>query len=465
MKKYQIKLMSYFFIVLLTNCSLFQNRNHQYSEKLSRIFQAGINMGDASSFYNEFDDQLRRKLPPPALQAFLAKVKSFCGRINTMGEVTLEKDGGVFYPRFSSGNCLIKYTHDVNLKISNFIIKPYKVKIPTFIQNKDHTFTKRVKDISDYYFKHTKLVGMAIGIIEKGKLSYIYKGHQHFSKKTPINENSIFEIGSISKTFTAVMLADAILNNKISANTKIKTLLPILKRTPVQNISLSSLSLHVSGLPKLPDDLPHNSDPYGLYDEKQLINFFKKSKYSLKITKQNKVKYSNLGVALLGVGLEKIYNKTYEEILQENIAMKGELVASTSDIDLCNRKALAFGHANEVIVPHWTFKAFKATGGIYSNIVDMTHFLKNLFTKTGLLNKHLSIMLQYKEKDTNQSTAHLGIFSKKDLEQEFYWHNGGTGGFSSFYAYDPKGEFGIVILNNAYDSPITELGMKIMTGR
>jgi CubicO group peptidase (beta-lactamase class C family) len=452
---------SFILILIFSSCSLLQKQEYKHSKKISRVFEAGINIGDAVSLYSQLNDSAKRKLPPPALQSFLSQVRKFCGRIDYMGEVELNDDGGIFYPKFSSGLCLISYFVDNEFKLSGFSIKPYKYKIPPFKQNLKDSFTDRVHDITDHYFYNAELIGLAVGIIDHGKISYYFKGHQHFSRQKAITEKSIFEIGSISKVFTGVLLADAIISKELKLSDKIKSVLPALKSSTIRNVSLESLSLHKSGLPRLPDDLPMKSDdPYGEYNKKKLLNYFRKSKIKFKPADKNKVNYSNLGVALLATGLENFLGKSYEELLQQRIAAPGELVSLTTDLNKCPIEFLAHGHTNDRSVSHWTYKAFKATGGIYSNLADMTMFLKNLFTKEGSLRSHLDVMIKSKSSDKSR----LGLFMDKNKAQTFYWHNGGTGGFTSYMSFDIENQYGIVILNNSYDAPITELGNKVMTG-
>ncbi len=454
-------------IFLFQSCSLFQGRKVQLNHKMKDVFETGINQGNAYLLFKQLNQNAQENMSLFSIRSFLGQVKRFCGRVEEMGDGKVLENTGTFTPQFSIGKCYIKYSHDENYKLKSFLIKSYQDEISQIKMSMDISFVERAKKLSEHYFKKLDLVGMTMGLIENGKVSYFLKGHHQFDKKIKMSKDSVFEVGSLSKVFTAVLFAHARLSNLISSDQKIEGSIPKLSNEFIKKMSLENLITHRSGLPRLPKDIAvKNPNPYAYYGHSQMIGHLNKNlKKNKDESQEKKVLYSNLGVALLTLSLEGIYEKSYDELINELIVKKIKLKNTSTYLDEFSQEKLAKGHIRKVVVPHWTFEAFKGAGGIYSSIEDMTKFVKSLFTMNGQFKTYLDFMIKKSHRLNGEGPAlgHRGIYSKMNShKQRIYWHNGKTGGFSSFLAFDLEKKRGVILLSNSYGARLTELGLKIV---
>lgn len=301
---------------------------------------------------------------------------------------------------------------------------------------------------------------IAIGYIEND--STIFKGFIKNNTKidTINNENGIFEIGSISKVFTSFLLSKSIETNKLSLNDKVQTFFEFelnkgdLGFNP-NEITLLQLSNHTSGLPRVPIDLVFGVDidrtnPYANYDSIKLeahlkTNFYRQSKPG------EKYAYSNLGAGLLGYILEKVYNKSYENLLNKNIF--NSLKMTSSSIYVRDSSRLIKGLDNNGIVNNWEFKSLAGAGGIKSTVNDMSLFIKyNIETSD-----REYVQMREKTFSVNKDMEMgLGWHILKRNDKELLFHNGATGGYTSSLVIDIKNKKGIIILCNI--SPNITLG-------
>ena len=261
-----------------------------------------------------------------------------------------------------------------------------------------------------------------------------------------ITKKSIFEIGSISKVFTATLLANFVIDGKVKLNDNINDYL----KDPIKNsteISFIDLANHTSGLPRLPSNLdltnvdPEN--PYKEYKEKELEDYVTNQ---LELSNKGKYQYSNLGAGLLGYTLSKIENDTYENLLQHKIFSKYEMQNSTTDITTITGN-LVKGLNNEGIeVPNWDLAVLAGAGAIFSTLEDLSQFAISQFEDK---NKELELTrVKTFELDENMDIGLGWHLLKNKSDNLWYFHNGGTGGYSSAMVLEENSKNGIIILSN-----------------
>ena len=163
-------------------------------------------------------------------------------------------------------------------------------------------------------------VCVAIGTIEDGKSAVLFRGETGSPAK--LDRDTIFEIGSVTKTFTALLLADMVGKGELSLDQPIDSLLPAGSTAPTRggkHITLLDLATQSSGLPRLPDNLsPKNfHDPYAGYDDARLFEFL--STYRLTRDIGAQYEYSNYGVGLLGRLLALHAGTSYEDLLRQRV--------------------------------------------------------------------------------------------------------------------------------------------------
>lgn len=269
-----------------------------------------------------------------------------------------------------------------------------------------------------------------------------------------LDGESVFEIGSISKVFTSLLLADMIEKGEVKADTPVESLLPVGTKVPERGgkkITLLDLSMQVSGLPRLPANLaPKDAmNPYADYDEEKLYAFLKS--YTLPRDIGEKYEYSNLGVGLLGHALSRKAGKSYEELLRERIfvplGMKSSAVVLTPGM----KARLAIGH-NDGLEPvaNWDLAVLSGAGAIRSTVNDMGLFLEAAMglKKTALDAAFARMRSVQRETGAAGLEIQMGWHKWTRHGTEIVWHNGGTGGYRTWAGFAPGQKKGVVVLCN-----------------
>ena len=269
-------------------------------------------------------------------------------------------------------------------------------------------------------------------------------------------EKRVFEIGSISKVFTGLLLSEAVEEKKLRLDSSLKELLGgrfKFADPKVGEITLLQLSTHTSGLPRLPDNMgpdPDSAeDPYGDYDRKKMESFL--SKVKLEGKPPYPASYSNYGVGLLGELLGEAYGKSWDALVKEKITgplgMKDTMVVPGKD----QRKRLAPPYKGKEAGHSWTFEAFAGAGALRSTAADLLVFGEALAEPEGTpmaaaIKGMLEVRAPYDDMGTQIG---LGIIiGKLDGERE-YLHSGGTGGYRSVLQVIPaKKSVRVVLINN-----------------
>jgi D-alanyl-D-alanine-carboxypeptidase/D-alanyl-D-alanine-endopeptidase len=301
-------------------------------------------------------------------------------------------------------------------------------------------------------------VGTVVAFFENGKETYFTYGYANADKKRAILPKSVFEIGSISKTFTALLLADLVQKKAIRLEDSVEKYLPDSVKIPSfngRNITFADLATHTSGLPRMPTNIvPKNPEnPYIDYGVKELYAFLKTAQLENGMGNYN---YSNVGVGLLGHVLTQISGESYEQLLQ-NVICNPLKMNETSTLN--SSSWLTTGHVDNKPVSHWDFDIMAGAGAIRSNAKDLMRYLRaELDLSTGAL---AGAMKQSQQPlyivDSTLKMA-LGWHITATANDEIYWHNGGTGGYRAFAGFSQKSNKAIVILNNSTQS-VDDLGM------
>lgn len=168
--------------------------------------------------------------------------------------------------------------------------------------------------------------------------------------------------------------------------------------------------------------------------------------HELELSNKGKYQYSNLGAGLLGYTLSKIENDTYENLLQNKIFSKYDMPNSTTDITSIKGTLVKGLNKEGIEVPNWDLAVLTAAGGIFSTVEDLSHFAVSQFDYT---NKELKLTREKTFELNEKMDIGLGWHILKSQSKNlWYWHNGGTGGYSSSMVIDDKSKNGIIILSN-----------------
>jgi serine-type D-Ala-D-Ala carboxypeptidase/endopeptidase len=265
-------------------------------------------------------------------------------------------------------------------------------------------------------------------------------------------EKLVFEIGSITKVFTGLLLAQAVVEKKVTLETTISSILdPKLKFADprVAAITLKQLSTHTSGLPRLPDNLDAGAvegDPYAHYDEKLLLAYLMTAK--LDGEGPYSCSYSNLGVGLLGHLLGKVYETSWEKAVVAKICLP--LGLNDTAVHPGPLLPLATPHAGEKGVNPWNFDAVAGAGALRSTAADLLKFGEAMLhpEKTPLKDAWAIALQAQADAPAMGGQIGLGVFLGKREGERFFSHDGGTGGYSSSLQVIPSKEVVLVALIN-----------------
>ncbi len=276
-----------------------------------------------------------------------------------------------------------------------------------------------------------------------------------------ISPRSVFEIGSVTKTMTAALWADLILQGKASLDDPIAKYLPKNAVVPAfegKPILIKHLVTHTSGLPVVPDfgPTPNLGDPYANVDEASLLKTLSQAK--LTRAPGSQYEYSNFAMMLLTSMLAKRSHTDFETLLQTRLfgplGMKHSYVNAKPGVV---EVEVAQGHTpNTQVAPAWTFKTNVAgVGGVRATLDDMVRYVQaQLGATSSAISPALKLTQQAIKTDTKANMAMNWMLAP--LDQHFvHVHGGGTGGFSAVCAFDLQTRRGVVILS---DTALTTLG-------
>lgn len=298
-------------------------------------------------------------------------------------------------------------------------------------------------------------VGIVIGLIGPEGRRIIASGHLDKGDSRPLNGDTIFEIGSATKVFTSLLLADMAQYGQVALDDPVAKYLPPGVKMPERNgrsITLVDLATHTSGLPRLPSNMAPKdpANPYADYSVQQLYDFL--SGYQLTRDIGSRYEYSNLGGGLLGYVLARRAGKDYETLVESSICtplgMKSTAIALTPEM----RSRLAVGHnAALEAVENWDLPTLAGAGALRSTANDLLAFLAaNLgYTKTPLAPAMAAMLKTRRPTGQPGLDVALGWHIYNTNGKENIWHNGGTGGYRSFVGFDPLARIGVVALSNA----------------
>ena len=306
---------------------------------------------------------------------------------------------------------------------------------------------------------------IVVGFIDGDSTYYYAYGVKSVETKELANEHSVYEIGSISKTFTGILLANMVVTGKAKLDDPLQNYLPPGITAPTRNgtaIRLVNLSNHTSSLPRMPDNFPASdpANPFADYSEKQVYDFL--NSYQLTRDVNTQYEYSNYGAGLLGLVLATKNGKTYEafmtDVITKPLGMENTAISLTSDM----KRNLALGHQNGKPVSNWDIISLAGAGGIRSTTVDMITYVRANMGKTRS-DLYPAMELSHKNSRGEGATPMVGLgwhINKSDVG-EIVWHNGGTGGYRTFAGFIKGGNKGAVVMTNSVVS-IDDIGMHLL---
>jgi D-alanyl-D-alanine-carboxypeptidase/D-alanyl-D-alanine-endopeptidase len=302
-------------------------------------------------------------------------------------------------------------------------------------------------------------VGIVAGVADNSGRKIVTYGHSGPVDARPLDGDTVFEIGSITKVFTALLLAEMSARNEIALDDPVAKYLPKEVKAPARGrkrITLIQLAAYTSGLPRMPSNFnPKNRhNPYADYTIDQLYEFL--SEHKLRFDPGSHYEYSNLGFGLLGHVLALAAGKTYEDLIVARICAPLNMSSTRLKLTASMRQRLAQGH-NSILEPasNWDLPTLAGAGGLKSSAHDLFTFLsvvsnRQLDTPLAHASQRL---LKTQCAAGERGNAALGWFLKTRAEDVIVYKTGGTGGYRSFIGFSAwSGRTSVVLSNAANDA-------------
>jgi CubicO group peptidase (beta-lactamase class C family) len=313
-----------------------------------------------------------------------------------------------------------------------------------------------------------RTAGIVVGMLDADGSTRIVAWGDPGPGQPPLDGSSVFEIGSITKVFTATVLADMVRAGEVSLDDPLQKYLPGRVRVPAhagKEITLGSLSEQNSGLPRMPSNFEpaDPTNPYADYTVEQLYTFL--SGYELTRDPGAQFEYSNLGVGLLGHVLALRAGMSYEAMVRARILEPLGMTHTAITLTLWMREHLALGHGGQgEVVSNWDVGVLAGAGGIRSTAVDMLEFLDaNLHPERGPLQEAMAFAQEERASAGGSNTAiGLNWISVHAGSDTIVWHNGGTGGYRTFAGIVPSRGVGVVVLTNSGGGGADDIGMHLL---
>ncbi|MFF4926793.1 serine hydrolase domain-containing protein [Kitasatospora sp. NPDC001261] len=295
---------------------------------------------------------------------------------------------------------------------------------------------------------------------------------------------TLFDIGSVTKVFTSLVLARLALDGAVRLDEPLAEVLTgasggraVVPARGAQPITLRHLATHTSGLPRLPRGMlaqsllsPNKPDPYAGCTAERVLDGLARTR--LRTAPGRGFRYSNLGAGLLGLALAQRSGVGYEELVAREVCAPLGLVDTCVRSDEEQSARLAHGHTpGGRPVPHWSFGAVPGMGGLRSTAADLVVFLRAQLAAgrepEAPLSAAIALTRETRHRVNPFAWTHLGWLGHRLHTQQGghlqIWHNGGTGGFRSFVAFDPEKRVGAVVLANTRRS-VDPAGTALLRG-
>ena len=305
---------------------------------------------------------------------------------------------------------------------------------------------------------------LAIALIDGQKTLFYGLERRNDSLFTINNSEALFEIGSITKVFTATLLAHEVVNGNLTLDQKVSDILKMTFHTG-NDMTLEELASHTSGMPRLAGNLftyvKDQTNPYKEYSPEILINYLKDE---FEVLDKKEYAYSNTGAALLGYSLAVYNDRPYTELIQDNI------------LTPLGMKSAVFGAANagDRLVPalnpqgnptsNWDMNVHAPAGGLICSVSDLEKFARAQFDPN---NKAMALSRQETSTIREDTAVCLGWHVRNLEEGRWYSHSGGTGGYRSVMVVDIENHKAVILLSNVsgfhiQSNKVEQLGAKLM---
>jgi len=304
--------------------------------------------------------------------------------------------------------------------------------------------------------------GIVVGLVTSAGTRTIAYGTTTRGGAQKVGADTLYDIGSITKVFTALALADMAQHDQIALDDPAANYLPkgtVLPQTGHRQITLADLATHTAGLPLRPDNLaPKDPDnKYAEYSEADLYAFL--ARYKPPHPVGSAYDYSNAGFGLLGITLARRAGTTYDTLIEQRILKPLGMTDTVRNSTPVLKDRMAQGYSFDVasldLTPakHWDYGSGVAgAGGYRSTANDMMKLLQAIlgYHQTPLAPAFVAMTKTRRPGGMMPATSMALAWNILDQDgREIVWKNGSVGGFRAFIGYDTAAHTGVVVLTNA----------------
>ena len=356
----------------------------------------------------------------------------------------------------------------VLIAVSAVLYLKYRLAYPRDNKNLEATLDAEVKKLTRKDLSH----GLAIGVYKDGK-SFI-RGYGTVNKLAPTvtGASTVFQIGSLSKLFTASLFQILCDEGVVRMDATLAEILggSLALSPTAQQVTLKQLATHTSGFPSIPKPLGLKAnalvkkedlmrDPYGHLGPEYVFEYLGSTEDQ---RAPGRFEYSNFGMGLLGHVLEFITKRDFESLVREKLLAPLEMGHTAITLTPEMREHLAQGYTEkDEPCSLWTFRALAGAGAYNSSVEDMMRLIRANIEDDSFMSPTLKKMhAPQLSGDTGIGWIQPTFLDRFFGNKTVVWHNGMVGGYASYLSVDTKTKTGIVILSNkAVD--VTMLGMML----
>lgn len=470
------RIFTLFILVITTFFGKAQLASKETHVKIAAIILKEFNAQNYKGIYKLLDADFKKQITEKELGDFFKlNIYNVYGPMKSLTHSDYKSGAHLFIGEFQNGKMDLQLSCNSEEQIIGMGWTIHEEKLPevptlnTGELKSDNTlatkFDQQIDSILKRYHENNSMCGLSIAVFNGKDTKYYNYGEVVRGKNELPNSKTIYEIGSVSKVFTGILLAQAVNEKKVNTNDPLKKHLGETYKNlsyKGKQVELVHLSNHTSRIQRLPSDLMtqpgyNASNPYKHYSKEMLLNYV--SNLTIDTFPGVKNDYSNLGVSLLAVILEKVYNQSYEELVKAKITSPLKMTDTKINLSVEDEKRFAEGHnSNGQIAEKWDLGTFAGAGGLRSTSEDMIQFVKANLSDTIPAFK-LSHYSTFNNGRDNVGMAWQLAITKKG--NEMIWHNGMTQGFSSFCGLIKSKNVGVVVLNNT-GVPVDQIAIGIL---
>lgn len=463
------------FTLCLTAVDLAGQQDLTTYKRTSELMRQAINQGQPESVYQMTSESFRKRITLQQFATGMNRFKAKNGVWKTISFRTALRRGIDFNASFGLTEQVLSLTLDSSGKIErmNFQEIPFFANAKDFRVKDDNPLSTNTDRLVDSlvrpYIQLGHTAGLVLAIIKDGKVStYCYGTTDKRSIILPDPERTLFEIGSVTKTFTSLLLAKQLAIGQMRLDDPINQYLPD-SIPPLtyqgEAVRLVHLANHTSGFPRLPENIFNGNidskNPYLHYTIDSLFSYLKH--YQVKRRPGTNFSYSNYGAGLLGILLEMKTGMSFDDLIKKDITWPLKMNSTFIEVPAERKKDVATGHNERGLATSpWDLASLKGSGAISSTLMDMVRYTQAQLTGKPELANAIAHSHRVTFLSEKQDMA-LGWRIQKVGKRQYLHHAGGTGGFRSFVGFDMEKHLGVVILSNTAEE-VAPIGERLLRG-